>query len=231
MHFVVLTLFKEMFDGFLNSSIIKRAIESGKVDVKLVDIRDFSDNKNRKVDDTSYGGGAGMVLMAEPVAKAIDYAIKILDTPKYEVIYMSPRGKLFSYNIAKEMSDKFVDTSYIVICGHYEGIDERVLDEYNALELSIGDYVLTGGELPAMVLVDCVSRLVSGVINEESLKDESHTNGLLEYPQYTKPQKWRGKEVPDVLITGNHQNIDKYRKEESLKVTMKNRPELLKKEK
>ena len=229
-HFIVLTLFKEMFDGFVSSSIIKRAIESSLLDVKLIDIREFSKDKNRKVDDIPYGGGAGMVMEAEPIAEAIDYAKSILETTKYEVIYMSPRGKLLTYNLVKDLSDKYKDTTYIIVCGHYEGIDERVIEEYNMIEISIGDYVLTGGELPAMTLIDSVSRLIPGVINKESLNDESHTNGMLEYPQYTKPYEWRNRKVPDILLSGHHGKVDEYRKEESIRVTMKNRPDLFKKE-
>ena len=230
-HFIVLTLFKDMFDGFLSSSIIKRAIENKKLDVEIIDIRDFSKDKNKKVDDTPYGGGAGMVLMCEPLAGAIDYAIKKVSTSKYEVIYMSPKGKLLSYNLAYNLSNQYEEKTYIIICGHYEGIDERIIEEYNVKEMSIGDYVLTGGELPAMVLIDSVSRLVPGVITDDSLKDESHTKKLLEYPQYTKPYEWRNRKVPDILLSGHHEKIDEYRKEESLKITMKNRPDLLKEDK
>ena len=226
-NFIVLTLFDEMFDSFLNSSILKRAIDSNKLNVELIDIRDFSDNKNKKVDDTPYGGGAGMVISANPIALAIEKAKEMIKTSNYEIIYMSPRGKLLKYNVASEMAKKSIDTTYILICGHYEGIDERVLEYYNINELSIGDYVLTGGELPAMVLIDSVTRLVDGVINTESLKDESHTNNLLEYPQYTKPFVWNGLEVPEVLISGHHKNIEDFRKKKSLEITMKNRPDLL----
>ena len=226
--FIVLTLFTEMFDSFLSSSIIGRAVENGKLDVKLIDIRDFSDNKNKKVDDTPYGGGAGMVLEAEPVAEAIEHAINTVKTEKYELIYMSPRGKLLNYEILKEYSENYDDKTYIILCGHYEGIDERVLEEYDIKEISIGDYVLTGGEIPAMVFIDSMSRLANGIIAKESLIDESHTNGLLEYPQYTKPVMWRNREVPEILLSGHHKNIEDYRKKESIRITKKNRPDLLK---
>lgn len=226
--FIVLSLFNEMFSSFLGSSIIKRTIDSGKLSVKLIDIRDFSEFKNKKVDDTPYGGGSGMVISPEPVAKAIDHAITLVGNMDYEIIYMSPRGKLLNYNICKEYSENYENKVYILICGHYEGIDERVLEEYNVKEISIGDYVLTGGELPAMVFIDTITRLVPGVITEESLMEESHTNKLLEYPQYTKPSVFRGREVPEVLLSGHHKNINEFRAKKSLELTMKNRPDLLK---
>jgi tRNA (guanine37-N1)-methyltransferase len=226
--FVVLSLFNDMFTSFLNTSIIKRSIEAGKLSVDLIDIRDFSEFKNKKVDDTPYGGGNGMVISPEPVAKAIDYAISRMETKEYEIIYMSPRGKLLNYTMCKSYSENCYNRVYIIICGHYEGIDERVLEEYNVKEISIGDYVLTGGELPAMVFIDSVTRLVPGVITEGSLIDESHTNKLLEYPQYTKPSVFRGREVPEVLISGHHKNIIEYRSKKSFEITLKNRPDLLK---
>jgi len=226
--FIVLSLFNDMFSSFLGSSIIKRTIDSGKLSVKLIDIRDFSEFKNRKVDDTPYGGGSGMVISPQPVAKAIDHAISLVGNMDYEIIYMSPRGKLLNYNICKEYSENHESKVYILICGHYEGIDERVLEEYNVKEISIGDYVLTGGELPAMVFIDTITRLVPGVITEESLMEESHTNKLLEYPQYTKPSVFRGREVPEVLLSGHHKNINEFRAKKSLELTMKNRPDLLK---
>lgn len=225
--FIVLSLFPEMFETFVNTSIIKRAIQADKVSVELVDIRDFSTNKNRKVDDTPYGGGSGMVIMCEPLSKAIDYAIEKLESTdnNYRIIYLSPRGKLLNYNLAKNIAD---DTNnYILICGHYEGIDERIIELYNIEELSIGDYILTGGELPAMVLMDSVIRLKPDVLSEGSLEEESHTNFLLEYPHYTKPSVFKDINVPEVLLSGNHQKISEYRKEESILTTYKNRPDLL----
>lgn len=226
--FIVLSLFNDMFTSFLNNSIIKRSIDAGKLSVELIDIRDFSEYKNRKVDDTPYGGGSGMVISPVPVAKAIDHAISLIKNLDYEIIYMSPRGSLLNYNICKSYSENCNQKVYILLCGHYEGIDERVLEEYNVKELSIGDYVLTGGELPAMVFIDSVTRLVPGIINEESLSEESHTNKLLEYPQYTKPSVFKGREVPEVLLSGHHKNIVEYRQQKSLELTIKNRPDLLK---
>jgi len=226
--FVVLSLFNDMFTSFLNNSIIKRSIETGKLSVELIDIRDFSGFKNKKVDDTPYGGGNGMVISAEPVAKAIDYALTLIKTKEYEIIYMSPRGSLLNYDMCKSYCESCLNKTYILICGHYEGIDERVLEEYNIKEISIGDYVLTGGEMAAMIFIDSVTRLVPGIITEGSLIDESHTNKLLEYPQYTKPSVFRGREVPEVLRSGHHKNITEYRHNKSLELTLKNRPDLLK---
>lgn len=202
--FIVLTLFKEMFDGFLSTSVIKKAIDEEKVSVDVIDIRDFSLNKHKKVDFPPYGGGSGMVMSCEPLSRAIDYATDILK--KYEkeikIIYLSPRGKLLNYNLSNSLAND--NSNYILVCGHYEGIDERIIEEYNILEISIGDYVLTGGELASQVLMDSVIRLIPGVINSESLIEESHTNYLLEYPQYTKPDLFRGRVVPEILKSGNH---------------------------
>ena len=225
--FVVLTLFKDMFYGFLNTSIIKRAIDEKKVCIDLVDIRDFSENKHKKVDFPPYGGGSGMVMSAVPIAKAIEHAKVILNTLNYKIIYLSPRGKLLNYNLSKTLADQ--NNNYILICGHYEGIDERVIEEYNVDEISIGDYVLTGGELASQVLMDSVIRLIPGVISEDSLLEESHTEYLLEYPQYTKPDIFNGREVPEVLKSGNHQKIASYRKAEAVRITKKYRPDLFKK--
>ncbi len=227
--FIVLTLFKEMFEGFLSTSVIKRAIDEEKVSVDVIDIRDFSLNKHKKVDFPPYGGGSGMVMSCEPLSRAIDYAIDILK--KYEkdikIIYLSPRGKLLNYNLSNSLAND--NSNYILVCGHYEGIDERIIEEYNILEISIGDYVLTGGELASQVLMDSVIRLIPGVINSESLIEESHTNYLLEYPQYTKPDLFRGRVVPEILKSGNHKKISEYRKNESIRITKINRPDLLKK--
>lgn len=227
--FIVLTLFKEMFEGFLGTSVIKRAIDEEKVSVDVIDIRDFSLNKHKKVDFPPYGGGSGMVMSCEPLSRAIDYATDILK--KYEkeikIIYLSPRGKLLSYNLSNSLAND--NSNYILVCGHYEGIDERIIEEYNILEISIGDYVLTGGELASQVLMDSVIRLIPGVINSESLIEESHTNYLLEYPQYTKPDLFRGRVVPEILKSGNHKKIAEYRKNESIRITKINRPDLLKK--
>ena len=227
--FIVLTLFKEMFDGFLSTSVIKRAIDEEKVSVDVIDIRDFSLNKHKKVDFPPYGGGSGMVMSCEPLSRAIDYATDILK--KYEkeikIIYLSPRGKLLNYNLSNSLAND--NSNYILVCGHYEGIDERIIEEYNILEISICDYVLTGGELASQVLMDSVIRLIPGVINSESLIEESHTNYLLEYPQYTKPDLFRGRVVPEILKSGNHKKIAEYRKNESIRITKINRPDLLKK--
>ena len=227
--FIVLTLFKEMFDGFLSTSVIKRAIDEEKVSVDVIDIRDFSLNKHKKVDFPPYGGGSGMVMSCEPLSRAIDYATDILK--KYEkeikIIYLSPRGKLLNYNLSNSLAND--NSNYILVCGHYEGIDERIIEEYNILEISIGDYVLTGGELASQVLMDSVIRLIPGVINSESLIEESHTNYLLEYPQYTKPDLFRGRVVPEILKSGNHKKIAEYRKNESIRITKINRPDLLRK--
>lgn len=227
MKFVVLTIFKEMFDAFVNTSIIGRAIEKNIVSIDVIDIRDFTEDKHNRVDFPPYGGGSGMVMSAEPLSKAIDYSIKKLDSNNYDILYMSPRGKVLNYSLSKELSNSNKD--YIIICGHYEGIDERIIEEYNVKEISIGDYVLTGGELACQVLMDSVIRLLPGAITEGSLDEESHTNGLLEYPQYTKPYDFRGRKVPDVLISGHHKNIADYRKEESIRITKKFRPDLIEK--
>ena len=227
MKFVVLTIFKEMFDAFVNTSIIGRAIEKSIVSIDVIDIRDFTEDKHNRVDFPPYGGGAGMVMSAEPLSKAIDYSIEKLNSNNYDILYMSPRGRVLNYSVSKELSESNKD--YIIICGHYEGIDERIIEEYNVKEISIGDYVLTGGELACQVLMDSVIRLLPGAITEGSLDEESHTNGLLEYPQYTKPYDFRGKKVPDVLISGHHKNIADYRKEESIRITKKIRPDLIEK--
>lgn len=227
MKFIVLTIFKEMFESFVNTSIIGRAIEKEIVSIDVIDIRDFTKDKHNRVDFPPYGGGSGMVMSAEPLSEAIDFAIDKLKSKAYEILYMSPRGKVLNYSLSKELSESHKD--YIIICGHYEGIDERIIEEYNVKEISIGDYVLTGGELACQVLMDSVIRLLPGAITEESLDEESHTNGLLEYPQYTKPYDFRGRKVPDVLISGHHKNIADYRKEESIRITKKFRPDLIEK--
>ena len=220
MKFDILTLFPEMFTP-LKESIIGRAVEKNLIDIQLINIRDFSKDKHKKVDDTPYGGGAGMVMRPDVV---YDAYTSIKDE-NAKVIYMSPKGKLLNQEKVKELSK---EKHLIIICGHYEGIDQRVLDEIVDEEISIGDYVLTGGELPAMVLVDSASRYVEGVLNEESTSEESFSNGLLEYPQYTRPEEFRGQKVPEVLISGHHENIKKWREEQSIKITKKNRPDLLK---
>lgn len=226
MQFDVLTLFPEMFD-ILNESIIGRAKEKGLINVNLINIRDFSKNKHKKVDDTPYGGGAGMVIQPDVVYDA--YKSVITDNEKSErtrVIYMSPQGKKLDQQKVEELSKQ---EHLILLCGHYEGIDQRVLDSIVDEEISIGDYVLTGGELPAMVLIDSVSRYVEGVLKDGSTTEESFSQGLLEYPQYTRPEIFEGQQVPEVLRSGNHQMIDKWRREQSLKRTLEKRPDLLEK--
>ena len=220
MKFDVLTLFPEMFEG-LNKSILGRAIEKDLINVNLVNIRDFSKDKHKKVDDTPYGGGAGMVMRPDVVYDAI----KSVQEPNAKVIYMTPQGKVLNQEKVESLSK---EQHLIILCGHYEGIDQRVIDEINPEEISIGDYVLTGGEIPAMVLIDSVSRYVEGVLNEESTSEESFSTGLLEYPQYTRPEVFMNREVPEVLKSGHHENIRKWRRAESLKNTYKKRPELLK---
>ena len=221
MQFDVLTLFPEMF-SILDESIIGRAKKNKQIDINLVNIRDFSENKHNKVDDTPYGGGAGMVMMPDVVYRAYN---SLENKENAKVIYMSPQGKKLNQEKVKELSK---ENHLIILCGHYEGIDQRVLDKIVDEEISIGDYVLTGGEIPAMVLIDSVSRYVEGVLNKESIKEESFSENLLEYPQYTRPEVFEGEKVPEVLLSGNHKEIDKWRKEKSLEITKKKRPDLLK---
>ena len=219
MQFDVLTLFPEMFE-ILNESIIGRAKEKELININLINIRDFSKNKHKKVDDTPYGGGAGMVMQPDVVYDAY----KSIDDEKAKVIYMSPKGKKLDQKKVEELSKQ---EHLILLCGHYEGIDQRVLDKIVDEEISIGDYVLTGGELPAMVLIDSVSRYIEGVLKDDSTKEESFSEGLLEYPQYTRPEIFEGVQVPEVLLSGHHKNIDKWRREQSLKITFDKRPDLL----
>lgn len=220
MKFNVLTLFPEMFSA-LNESIIGRGKEKRLIDINLINIRDFSKNKHKKVDDTPYGGGAGMVM--EPTVVYDAYCS--VKEQNAKVIYMSPQGKTLNQQLVQDLAK---EENIILLCGHYEGIDQRVLDEIVDEEISIGDYVLTGGELPAMVLIDSVSRYVKGVLKEESVQEESFTNGLLEYPQYTRPEIFLGKRVPEVLLSGHHENIKEWRRKQSLINTYLKRPDLLK---
>lgn len=220
MKFDVLTLFPEMFDACAQS-IIGKAIEKKIINLNIVNIRDFSKDKHKHVDDTPYGGGAGMVIMPDVVYDAYE-SVK---NENAKVIYLSPQGKKLDQAKVEELSKQ---EHLILLCGHYEGIDERVLNEIVDEEISIGDYVLTGGEIPAMVLIDSVSRYVEGVLNNESRVEESFSNGLLEYPQYTRPEVFHKQKVPDVLISGHHENINKWRRQQSLKNTYLKRPELLK---
>ena len=214
----ILTLFPEMFDGFLNTSIIKRARDLGKVEINVHNFRDYSLDKHGRVDDYPYGGGAGMVLMCEPIFRAIE-DIRNDDSI---VIMMSPGGKVFKQSMAIDFSRK---KHLIFLCGHYEGFDERIKTIVD-LELSIGDYVLTGGEVPSMVVTDAITRLIPGVIASESLESESFNDGLLDYPNYTRPEEFRGMRVPDVLLSGHHKNIEKYRQDEKLRLTRLNRNDL-----
>ena len=221
MKFDVLTLFPEMFEP-LKQSIIGRAKEKDLIDINLINIRDFSKDKHKKVDDTPYGGGAGMVMKADVVYDAYK---SIENRENAKVIYMSPQGKTLNQKKVEEFSK---EKHLIILCGHYEGIDQRVIDKIVDEEISIGDYVLTGGEIPAMVLIDSVSRYKDGVLSKESIEEESFSNGLLEYPQYTRPEIFEGEKVPEVLLSGNHQNIDKWRHERSIEITELKRPDLLK---
>ena len=214
----ILTLFPSMFDGFLNTSIIKRAMDLGKVDISVHNFRDYSTDKHNRVDDYPYGGGAGMVLMCEPIFRAIE-DIRNDDSL---VIMLSPSGKVFKQSIAVDLS-KY--KHLILLCGHYEGFDERIKTIVD-MELSIGDYVLTGGEVPAMVITDAITRLIPGVITSTSLDSESFNDGLLDYPNYTRPEEFRGMRVPEVLLSGHHKNIEKYRQEEKVRLTKENRKDL-----
>lgn len=221
MKYSVLTLFPEMFK-ILETSIIGKAIEKDLINIDLINIRDFSKDKHKKVDDTPYGGGAGMVIRPDVVYDAY----KSINDENATVIHLTPKGKVLNQDLVKTLSKK---EHIILLCGHYEGIDQRVIDEIVDEEISIGDYVLTGGELPALVLIDSVSRYIEGVLNSESINEESFTNNMLEYPQYTRPEVFHGVRVPEVLTSGNHQNIEKWRKEKSIEITKNRRPDLLSK--
>lgn len=221
----IITLFPEMFERVFNDSIIGRAQKSGEISIHTHQLRDFAFDKHRRVDDTPYGGGMGMLMKAEPIALCFEEICRQTgERPHF--VYMSPQGKTLNQQRLKELADI---KNICVLCGHYEGVDQRLLDSFIDEEISIGDYVLTGGEIPAMVFCDALCRMVPGVLtNNECFTEESHYNGLLEYPQYTKPSEWRGIEVPDVLLSGHHANIEKWRKEKSLEVTAQKRPDLLK---
>ncbi|MDD3303879.1 MAG: tRNA (guanosine(37)-N1)-methyltransferase TrmD [Clostridia bacterium] len=228
MKFIVLTLFPNMFETFVSTSIIKRTIEKEICTIDVIDIRNFTQDKHNRVDFPPFGGGNGMIISCEPLAKAIDFSIEKLkknSDNEFDIIYLSPRGKVLEYKLCKEIADS--SKNYILICGHYEGIDERIIEEYNIKEISIGDYVLTGGELASQVLLDSVIRLLPGALTDGSLDEESHTNCLLEYPQYTKPVIFRGREVPDILLSGHHKKIAEYRQKESIRITKKYRPDFL----
>lgn len=221
----IMTLFPEMCEAFLSGSIIGRARKSGCISIECHQIRDFAYDKHKRVDDTPYGGGKGMLMMAEPIFECFNHICDIRRQRPY-VVYMSPKGEVLNQQIARD----FANARYLtILCGHYEGVDERVIDAMVDKQISIGDYVLTGGELPAMVLSDAVCRMIPGVLSEDvCFKEESHYSGLLEYPQYTKPSVWRGREVPEVLLSGHHANIENWKAEKSLEETKKYRPDILK---
>ena len=222
----ILTLFPDLVETILSESIIGRARKNGIIDIRISNIRDWSGNKHNRVDDTPYGGGKGMLMAAPPVCECFDAVTAGRDRSSIHTIYMSPQGKVLTQERAAELSEI---SDIVIICGHYEGIDERVIEEIVDEEISIGDYVLTGGELPACILVDCVSRLVPGVLSDAECHEvESISNGMLEFPQYTRPYEYRGRRVPDVLISGNHAEIDKWRYREAVERTRKKRPDLLK---
>lgn len=222
----IVTLFPDMCNSVLGESIIGRARKNGAIEIECHQLRDYAYNKHRRVDDTPYGGGRGMVMMCEPISQCLTDLIN-KNEKKPHIIYMSPQGTALTQNKVKELSTY---DNLCILCGHYEGVDERVLDEYVDEQISIGDYVLTGGELPALVLADAISRMEPGVLSEEEcFTQESHYNGLLEYPQYTKPAVWNDRMVPDVLLSGHHANIEKWRHEQSLLRTASNRPDMIKK--
>lgn len=226
MNYHVLTLFPEMINDGLNHSIIKRAMQNNIINVNAINIRDFATNKHKRVDDYPYGGGAGMVMQPQPIYDAYK-SIEGLPLGT-KVIYMSPKGVVFNQKIAEELSK---EENLVILCGHYEGVDQRVIDEIVTMEISIGDYILTGGEVSAIVIIDAISRLVPSVLGkEESFINESFSNGLLEHPQYTRPSVYHDMEVPEVLLSGHHENIKKWQHEKSLEITKKNRPDLLRRE-
>ncbi|HHY90891.1 MAG TPA: tRNA (guanosine(37)-N1)-methyltransferase TrmD [Clostridiales bacterium] len=219
----ILTLFPDMFDVPLSESIIGRARKKGLLEIRVLNIRDFAENKHKRVDDYPYGGGAGMILMPQPVFAALE----AIDAKSGRIIYPSPKGRRFDQQLAIDLSK---EERLVFICGHYEGIDQRIIDYWVTDEISIGDYVLTGGELPVMVIIDAVSRMIPGVLGqEESYTDESFYSGLLEYPQYTRPSEYNGLRVPDVLLSGNHKNIEEWRKIQSLLITYRMRKDLFEK--
>lgn len=220
MKITILSLFPNMFDGFLTESIIKRAIQNEKVEVKIINFRDYSVYNNKQVDDTPYGGGAGMVLMCDPIFRCIDE----IRTPNSHIIILSPEGSIYNEKKARELS-KYEDI--ILICGHYEGFDERIKTLADEI-ISVGDFVLTGGEIPAMLIADSIIRLLPGAITNESLESESFNENLLDYPVYTKPAVYRDMNVPDILLSGDHKKIDDYRESERIRLTKEKRPDLLK---
>lgn len=222
-----MTLFPDIFKAYIGESMMKKAVENSILEVELYNIRDFSENKHKKVDDYPFGGGAGMVMTPQPIFSTYEYIVEKYELENPRVIYLSPKGRVFNQKLAKSLS---LENDIIFLCGHYEGVDQRIIDLIVTDEISIGDYVLTGGELPALVMIDSIARLVPGVLNRsESHEDESFENDLLEYPQYTRPRSFNGLEVPEVLLSGNHKKIDEWRAEESQKITLERRPDLIKK--
>ena len=228
MNFYVMTLFPEMVMGGLNNSIIKRAMENDLIRIEAVNIRDYTLDKHKKVDDYPFGGGAGMLMQAQPVWDCYQSILSGIKSEKPRILYLSPQGKTFNQEVARELSK---EEDLIFLCGHYEGIDQRVLDRIGVEEVSIGDYVLTGGEFPAMVMIDTISRLVPGVLNNDTSTDEESfsDSNLLEYPQYTRPEEWEGMKVPEVLLSGHHKNIEKWRLEKAIENTKLKRPDLYEK--
>ncbi|MBQ6815339.1 MAG: tRNA (guanosine(37)-N1)-methyltransferase TrmD [Lachnospiraceae bacterium] len=232
MNFYIMTLFPDMIMNGLNTSIIGKAMEKNLLSINAIDIRDFTTDKHRHVDDYPYGGGAGMVMQAQPVYDCYKHVETLINensenTKKARVLFMTPTGRTFNQDMAKELS---TEDNLVFLCGHYEGIDKRVLDKIVTDEVSIGDFVLTGGELPAMVMIDAISRHIPGVLNNDvSAETETFTDNLLEYPQYTRPEVWEGEKVPDVLLSGHHANIEKWRREQSLLLTRELRPDLFEK--
>ncbi len=220
----IITLFPEMCEAVMSESIIGRARKKGAIEIVCHQLRDYAFDKHKRVDDTTYGGGMGMLMKAEPIALCYEEICRRTDS-KPHFIYMSPKGRTLTQSRLKELTQY---ENITILCGHYEGVDQRLIDEYIDEEISIGDYVLTGGELPALVLADSLGRLMPGVLSDDlCFSDESHYNGLLEYPQYTKPAEWRGRTVPEVLMSGHHANIEKWRREKSLEETAKHRPDML----
>lgn len=222
-----MTLFPEIFNSYMSESIMKRAVEKGIIEVNIYNIRDFSTNKHKKVDDYPFGGGAGMVMTPQPIYDTYKYIVDKFNIEEPRVIYLTPKGKVHNQEIATDMSSY---EDIILLCGHYEGIDQRIIDSIVTDEISIGDYVLTGGELPALILIDSISRLIPGVLNQnESFEEESFKDNLLEYPHYTRPREFMGMEVPEVLLSGNHKRIDEWRHDKSIEITKERRPDLYKK--
>lgn len=222
-----MTLFPEIFHSYMNESIMKRAVEKEIIEVHVYNIRDFSNNKHKKVDDYPFGGGAGMVMTPQPIYDTYKHIVDTFNIKSPRVIYLTPKGKVHNQNIASDMSN---EEDVILLCGHYEGVDQRIIDLIVTDEISIGDYVLTGGELPALILIDSISRLIPGVLSQnESFEEESFKDNLLEYPHYTRPREFMDLEVPGVLLSGNHKKIEEWRHNESIKITKERRPDLYKK--